>query len=61
MLLVIKRIFKTLFWQLSGETYIVQCFLLEMRDFRDMQAQVDINQLKRFHRDCFQELQRLVR
>ena len=43
MLMVIKRILKTIHWQLSGETYIVQCFLLEIKDFKDMQAQVDIN------------------
>ena len=56
MLTVIKRILKTLYSQLSGETYIVQCFLLEIKDIRDMKANVDMNQLKKFHKECFFEL-----
>lgn len=43
MLMVIQRMLKTIQWQLNGETYIVQCFLLELRDFKDIQAQIDIH------------------
>ena len=60
MLVIIKRILKTLHSQLSGETNIVQCFLLEIKDIKDMQANVDITYLKKFHKECFNELNKLV-
>lgn len=60
MLTIIKRILKTLLSQLSGETDIVQCFLLEIKDIKDMSANVDIGHLKRFHRECFFELKKIV-
>ena len=60
MLAVIKRILKTIHSQLSGETNIVQCFLLEIKDIKDMKANVDISQLKKFHQECFKELKKLV-
>ena len=60
MLAILKRILKILHSQLSGETDIVQCFLLEIKDIKEMKANIDISQLKKFHRECFFELKKIV-
>ena len=59
MLMMSRRFFSMLYTQLLGETYIVQCCLIEMND--GQQKHADIKAKKKAHKYCHQQLVNLVK
>ena len=59
MLMMSRRFLSMLYTQLLGETYIVQCCLIEMTD--GPQNHADIKARKKAHKHCHQQLVNLVK